>query len=123
VHEMGLCEAIVEATLRRANGRAVKAVRVRVGGHQVNPGVIDQAFRLAAAGTVAADADIDLVVTPPTVRCRGCGRHATVADAFDLAVCSQCGSGDVEVTGTDEVVLESITLIRAPEPADGAERG
>jgi hydrogenase nickel incorporation protein HypA/HybF len=118
MHEMGLCEAILEAALRRANGRAVKTVRVRVGGHPVNPGVIDQAFRLAAAGTAAADADIDLIMTPPTVRCRGCGARATVTDAFDLAVCSQCGSVDVEVVGTDEVVLESITLKRVPEPAD-----
>ena len=122
MHEMGLCEAIVEATLRRANGRAVKTVRVRVGGHPVNPGVIDQGFRLAAAGTVAADANIDLVMTPPTVHCRGCGAHATVADAFDLAVCAQCGSVDVEVSGTDEVVLESITLKQGAGPANGAER-
>jgi hydrogenase nickel incorporation protein HypA/HybF len=122
MHEMGLCEAILEAVLRRANGRAVKTVRVRVGGHPVHPGVINQGFRLAAAGTVAADADIDLVMTPPTVRCRGCGAHATVTDAFDLAVCSQCGSFDVEVAGTDEVVLESITLKCAPEPAAGPQR-
>jgi hydrogenase nickel incorporation protein HypA/HybF len=122
MHEMGLCEAILEAVLRRANGRAVKSVRVRVGGHPVNPGVIDQAFRLAAAGTAAADADIDLVMTPSTVRCRGCGAQPAVADAFDLAVCSQCGGFDVEVAGIDEVVLESITLKRAPEPADGPPR-
>ena len=122
MHEMGLCEAIVEAALRRAKGRAVQTVRVRVGGHPVDPGVIAQAFRLAAAGTAVADADIDLVITPPTVRCRGCGAQATAADALDLAVCAQCGSVDVEVTGTDDVVLESITLTRTPEPADAERR-
>ena len=122
MHEMGLCEAIVEAVVRRAHGRAVQTVRVRVGGHPVNPGVIDQAFRLAAAGTSAADADVDLVMMPPTVRCRGCGAQVTVADAFDLAVCARCGSVDVEIAGTDEVVLESITLRRAAGPAGRAER-
>lgn len=110
MHEIGLCEAIVEVTLRQAGGRPVTSVRVRAGGHPVDPVVLDQGFRLAAAGTPAADAVVELVVEPPSVRCRRCGAEAPAVNALDLAACFRCGGVDVEVTGTDEVVLESITL-------------
>ncbi len=36
MHELGLCEAIVAATVRRAAGRRVTAVRVRIGGVDVD---------------------------------------------------------------------------------------
>jgi len=51
VHESGLSEAIVGAALRRGAGRRVTAVRVRVGGHPVDPEVVTMGFQLAATGT------------------------------------------------------------------------
>ncbi|GAA4147401.1 hydrogenase maturation nickel metallochaperone HypA [Actinomadura keratinilytica] len=110
MHEMGMCEAIVEAAVRRAGGRRVRGVRVRVGGHAVDPGVVEQGFRMAAAGTVAQDAALDLVVVPLTARCGGCGARSPVDDAAHLVACPNCGGVDVEVTGHDDVVLESITM-------------
>src|SRR4051812_30334213 len=109
MHELGLCEEILGATLRRAGGRRVARVRVRVGGHPVDAGVIDQGFRMAAAGTAAADADIDVVVEPPG-RCRACGHLAPATDPMALLACPRCQSLDVEATGEDWAVLESITF-------------
>lgn len=111
-----MCEAIVDAAVREARGRRVRGVRVRVGGHAVDPGVVEQGFRMAAAGTVAQDAALDLVMEPPTARCGGCGAESPVTDAARLVACPRCGGVDVEVAGHDDVVVESITL-------DGAGRG
>ncbi len=110
MHEMGLCQAIVEAAVRRANGRRVTSVRVRVGGHPVDPEVIGQGFRLAAAGTVAEDAALDLVMEPLLVACRGCGTETAAADALALAACPRCGGFDVQAAGRDGTTLESITV-------------
>jgi hydrogenase nickel incorporation protein HypA/HybF len=118
VHEMGLCDAIVAATLERAAGRPVRRVRVRVGGHPVDPDVISQGFRLAAAGTVAAGADVELVVEPLLVRCLDCGGQAPARDAMLLVACPRCGGVDVEVRGGDRVVIESITT-GGPDAAAG----
>jgi hydrogenase nickel incorporation protein HypA/HybF len=107
---MGLCETIVETVLRAAGGRQVSSARVRVGGHPVDPGVIDQGFRMAAAGTSAAGAAIEVVVEPLTVHCRDCGADAPVASAMDLTACSRCGGVDVEVTGAEYAVLDSIAF-------------
>jgi hydrogenase nickel incorporation protein HypA/HybF len=113
-----MCEAIVDATLRRAAGRRVTGVRVRVGGHAVDRDVVIQGIQLAASGTVAEDLDVDLVLEPMSVRCGSCGRTASVTDHIAMVACPACGGVDVELTGSDEVLLESLTLAApaAPHP-------
>ncbi|GAA0403383.1 hypothetical protein Acor_33370 [Acrocarpospora corrugata] len=114
MHETGLSDAIVQAVLDRADGRKVTAVRVRVGGHigghEVDPHVIDQGFRVAAAGTPAQDADVEVVIEPLAVRCRDCGVQGAALDAPALAACPCCGGVDIEVVGGADVQLEEITF-------------
>jgi hydrogenase nickel incorporation protein HypA/HybF len=107
VHELGLCEGILEAVERRAAGRRVTRVRVRVGArHRVVEPALDQAFALVAQGTVADGAAVDLVVVPSLHRCRDCGAEGEATD--DLAACSACGGLDLDVSGGDELILEAI---------------
>jgi len=106
---MGLCVGIVEATLRRAAGRRVRAVRVRVGGHPVDPEVISQGFRLAALGTQAEDATVELVQEPTSMRCAGCGAEWPAGDA-PIVACPRCGGVAVEWAGAEQAVLESISV-------------
>lgn len=109
MHELGLCEPIVAAVERQAAGRRVTGVRVRVGArHAVVRDSFEQAFTVAAGGTVAEDAAVDLVVTPAVATCHSCGRRTEVVDP--LAACADCGGVGVEVSGGDEIVLESIEL-------------
>ena len=109
MHELGLCEGILEAVERRAAGRRVTRVRVRVGAqHRVVASAFDQSFALVAQGTVADGAAVDLVTVPVLVTCRDCGHQAEAGDA--LAVCSACGGLDLETEGGDELILEAIHL-------------
>ncbi|MGH3663326.1 MAG: hydrogenase maturation nickel metallochaperone HypA [Micromonosporaceae bacterium] len=109
MHEIGLCEGLVDTIAERAAGRQVTGVRVRIGvRHAVLNDAFDQAFALVTAGTVAEGAELDLVLTPVTVTCRGCGGSVDSQDA--LAVCGHCGGADVDISGGDEMVLESIQL-------------
>lgn len=110
MHEMGLCDAIVDAALRRAGGRRVGGLRVRVAGHPVDPTVVDTGFRLAAAGTVVQDARLELIAEPLSVRCRTCGGRQVARDATALVACRGCGGIDVETASEDTVVVESITF-------------
>ncbi|MCW3840544.1 hydrogenase maturation nickel metallochaperone HypA [Micromonospora yasonensis] len=110
MHETGLSEAIVAAVVRRAAGRRVTGLRVRIGGHSVDRDVVTQGIQVAAVGTVVADAALDLVLEPMTVRCHECGRSARVDDHLAMVACPACGGIDVEVSGSDDVVLESITV-------------
>ncbi|MFV2173939.1 hydrogenase maturation nickel metallochaperone HypA [Actinomadura sp. LOL_016] len=121
---MGMCDAIVDAARRRAKGRPVSGVKVRVGGHPVDPEVIDQGFRLAAEGTEIEGARIDLVMEPLSVHCGDCGGTTPVGSAAALAACPVCGGVDVRTAGRDDVVLESITVAAGPDgAADGSPDG
>jgi hydrogenase nickel incorporation protein HypA/HybF len=92
----------------------VHAVRVRIGGHPVDPDVITHGFTVAAVGTPAEHATVELVMEPLTAHCQTCGHSAQVHDSLDAAVCRACGGLDIELAGTEDVILESITV---DEPA------
>ena len=111
MHELGLCESILDAVERRAAGRRVTGVRVRVGAlHAVVEPALDAAFALVAEGSVADGAAVDLVVVPVVVRCAACG--ASTESPELVPACPRCGATRIDVTGGDDLVLESISLAR-----------
>lgn len=105
MHELGYCEAVVDAVARRAAGRPVARVGVRIGStHRVVPAAFEQSFRLVAAGGVADGANAEVVVVPATAHCRSCGDDFSSPDPSPA--CPTCGGLDVDVEGGDEVTLE-----------------
>lgn len=107
MHELGMCEAIVDAVERRARGRPVRRLRLQVGTmHRVVPDAFDQAFAMASAGGVARDAEVDLVFLPVRTACKSCGTE-TESDDF-IPLCPRCGSADVEIVQGQELLLESL---------------
>ncbi len=107
MHELGLCEAIVGAVEKRAGDREVARVRVHVGRlHHVHPEAFEQSFTMAAAGGVAGDAHAELVLLPVRARCAGCAAELE-SDEIPLG-CPACGGVDMELTGGNELLLESI---------------
>ena len=104
MHEYGLCEDIVAAVRRRAGGRTVSRVRVEIGArHAAFKEPMAQAFTAAASGTEAADATLEIVPVPASLRCRRCRHQAKTTDL--LAVCPVCGSDEVDLDGGDELTL------------------
>jgi hydrogenase nickel incorporation protein HypA/HybF len=138
VHEFGLCEGVLEAVQKRAAGRPVAGIRVRCGvRHAVDPASMAQAFEMVAVGTEADGAAVEVVTVPATVTCHGCGTASEVSDP--IPVCPRCGSADVDVSGGDELTLESVSYshaelsrtdpwrlslppLRAPRPATAVPR-
>lgn len=115
MHEIGLCEGVLESVRRRAAGRRVNRVRLRVGvRHRVDPASMAQGFAFVAQGTEADGAQVDLVAVPARLACTACRYDGDTLDL--LATCPRCGSDRVAVTGGDELILESIEY--AP-PATG----
>lgn len=106
MHEFGMCEGVVEAVARRAAGRTVAAVGVRVtASHAVVPDVFRQAFEMAAQGTVAEGAEVEVVVEPVGARCTDC--EATFPADDRIATCPECGGVGVPLPESEEeLVLE-----------------
>lgn len=107
MHEWGICEGILEAVQRRTAGRRVQRVKVRVGVlHRLEQHAMQQGFSLAASGSDAEDAILDVCVVPVKSRCRLCGQESEAAEI--LLVCSNCGGTELDISGGDELILESI---------------
>jgi hydrogenase nickel incorporation protein HypA/HybF len=119
MHEIGLCESFLHAVERRATGRQVTAVRLRIGVlHRVVEPALAQAFALVAQGSVAEGAVVELVTVPLRVTCHRCGDESEAAEP--LPHCPACGALDPELTGGDDLVLESIRIAPARAPASRA---
>jgi len=107
MQEFGVCDGIVEAVQCRAAGRQVARVCVQVGVlHRVNVDTFRHAFSRAAEGSEAENAALDLVIMPVRVVCRICQAEAESNDV--IMVCPKCNGRDLDITGGDELALESI---------------
>lgn len=107
MHELGLCSSIIAAVQARAGDRRIAKVKVRVGRlHHVHPDAFDQSFTIAAMGTVAEGAIAELVILPVMARCGACGASWEAEEP--PLTCPTCGALNVELTGGDELLLESI---------------
>lgn len=113
MHELSYCESVLDAVERRAGGRRVARVGVRIGAvHRVVSDAFAQAFQLVALGGPAEDAVAELVVVPGHGHCQRC--RADFDSADPAPACPTCGSLDVALEGGDEIVLEWLQYVDPP---------
>jgi len=104
---MSYCEGVLEVVERRAAGRPVAGIGVRIGVvHRVVANAFALSFEMAAAGGVAEGAVAEVVTVPVRATCVACG--ATFDSDEPHPACPTCGSLQVGTEGGDEVILEWI---------------
>jgi hydrogenase nickel incorporation protein HypA/HybF len=109
MHELSIAEAVVDIAVRHARGRPVAAVELRVGHlRQVVPSALEFAFGLVAEGTPLAGAELRMEEVPAAGHCRSCGAETALPEL--PLCCRSCGSGDVEVTSGEELLVDSLEL-------------
>ena len=109
MHELSIADAVVTIACRHAAGRRVSRVDLRVGHlRQVVPDALAFAFELVADGTELEGAELVIEEVPATVRCSACAAETTL-EGFP-ACCAACGSLSVEVTGGEELLVDSLEL-------------
>ena len=116
MHELSLCEAIVDTVTRRAGDRPVRSVRVQIGYfRQVVPDALRFSWKMVTTGSALAGSAIEIDHVPATVACHGCGETSTLD--MPVLACAPCGATDVELVSGEEFTLVSIEL-GAPDPQD-----
>lgn len=109
MHEMSLAEGILEVALQAAEDQPIRRVRVRAGALQrIVADSLQFCFELAAAGTPAAEALLDLAILPARLRCRRCQAESELMQPPFL--CAACGDPDVAYVGGDELLVDGVEL-------------
>jgi hydrogenase nickel incorporation protein HypA/HybF len=109
VHELSLCQAIIDTVRERAGDRPLRRVDVRIGHlRQVVPDSLLFSWEMLTEGTPFADSELAVEHIPAVIRCRACGEE-TVLDR-PLMVCPACEGHDVEVLRGEEFQIASIDV-------------
>jgi hydrogenase nickel incorporation protein HypA/HybF len=120
MHELAVCQgliAAVERVAREHRASVVTDVTVRVGVLSgVEPELLQRAFEIARAGTIARDAHMRIEAMPARVVCASCGTENEVA--LPQLTCAACGDWRVRVMAGDELLLTEVGLDRDDPDVD-----
>jgi hydrogenase nickel incorporation protein HypA/HybF len=124
MHELAICQALmeqVESVAASEHAQQVVSIHLGIGPLSgVEPRLLEQAFYVARAGTVADDAELVIESMAVQVSCKQCGQ---TTDALpNRLLCGHCGDWRTSLVQGDELLLQHLELIRQmPEETEAAE--
>jgi hydrogenase nickel incorporation protein HypA/HybF len=117
MHELSVCLSLLEQVERIAGEHGadrVERIRLRIGPLSgVEASLLANAWPLAAAGTIAEHAALEIEAAPVRVHCTACG--ADTEAAANRLLCGRCGAWQTRLISGDEMLLANLEL-RIPEP-------
>ncbi len=120
MHEVSMAQSILAIALAEMNkrpGARLKTARVVIGRQRaVVPDNLRFAFETLAENTPAAGARLAIRQTAVTARCPACGWRGAIRQP--RYACGACGAGDIELTGGEELYLESLEVEDDEPPHD-----
>ncbi len=121
MHELAVCQSFitqVERLARHHNAFAVDRIVIAIGDLSgVEPELLQRAFTIARAGTLASAAQLEIQTGNIRVSCQTCGAQSD-AKANRL-LCAQCGDWRVKVIAGEELMLVSLELSEIPSHTPG----
>ena len=110
MHELSLCQAIVDTARRHGGERPLRRVHVRIGYlRQVVPDSLQFSWEVITDGTELAGCELSIEHVPAAVECRSCGDHSRIDRP--LLICPACESDDVAVVQGDELQIVAIDVV------------
>lgn len=124
MHELAVCQSLleqVEAVAAARASRSVTRIVVRIGPLSgVEPDLLDNAFTLARASTVAAAATLEIEYLPVRIACTRCAAESEVD--INRLICPVCGGHHPQLISGDELQLARVEL-ELTEPDTAAPAG
>jgi len=112
MHELSICQGLVKEATRVASvqgaarvTRIVVAIGPLAG---VEAPLLERAFTVARAGTIAHSAILEMEMIPVTVWCGGC--NAETPAVANRLLCGKCNDWKVQLKSGDELILKSVEL-------------
>jgi hydrogenase nickel incorporation protein HypA/HybF len=122
MHELSICLSLldqVERIAREHGADRVERILLRIGPLSgVEAPLLANAYPLAAAGTIAEHATLDIEPAVIRVKCTACGAE-TEAEPNRL-ICGACGDWHTRLISGDEMLLANLEL-RIPDQDNAQE--
>lgn len=120
MHELAICQSLMDQVEQIASEREAKSVISIVVGMGPLSGVEEQllknAYPVASAGTIAENAELIVENLPIKVRCNQCGSESEATP--NKLTCRQCGDWRTTLVSGDELLLMSVELEKTKTTAD-----
>lgn len=117
MHELSICQSIIEQVTEIAQqnkAQSVSRIIVEIGPLSgVEALLLERAFPIASAGSVAQDAVLETHILPIRVKCNLCGNENEAP--INQLLCSACGTWQTNLLSGDEMLLKSIELEKDEE--------
>jgi hydrogenase nickel incorporation protein HypA/HybF len=112
MHELAICQALIDQVTELAQARnatSVSEIYISVGPLSgVESALLQNAFPIAVAGTVADGAELHIDSLPVRVHCKDCDAESEVT--ANRLLCAQCGTWKTRLVSGDELLLKSVEL-------------
>lgn len=112
MHEMALCQGIVEIVeeeMRRRSVSRVRSVCLEIGAlSHVAPEALRFCFAVVAARTIAEGAVLKIVEAPGLAWCMTCSRSVEIARRDER--CPWCGSYQLQVTAGEQMRVKELEI-------------
>lgn len=112
MHELSLLQELIEiaaAEAKRHKARRIDRIRLTVGVLSgVEPQALRFAFPVAREGTLAAQAELELIISPVVALCAKCDNSFSPADI--VYACPACGTIASQLCTGEELILETLEL-------------
>ena len=118
MHELSVCLALLDQVTNIAterDARRVTRIELTVGplsGIEID--LLENAWPIASAGTLADDAEFVVEAAPVVVQCDACGEE-TPAHSNRL-VCGHCCAYQTRVVSGEEMILQRVELETSADP-------
>ena len=117
MHELSVCLALMSQVSRIArehDATGVERIVLNIGPLSgMEPALLRKAFPLAAAGTVAENAELTIEEMPVRVRCTTCEAESQAAP--NRLLCAVCGDYRTRVVSGEEMTLTRLELVTADD--------
>ena len=112
MHEMSLCEGVLQALETEAakqNFKKVLTVWLEIGDlSSVEPEAMLFSFDVVTYNSLAEGAKLKIINVPGDAWCMQCSKHVTIKQRHDE--CPDCGSYQLQVTGGDEMKIKELEV-------------
>ena len=123
MHELAICQALmnqIETIATEKNARQVISIVIGMGPLSgVEEQLLQHAYPVASAGTVAEGAELVIESLPVRIKCSQCGQESDAKP--NKLVCSHCGDWRTTLISGDELMLMSVELEKAPDGHDDSD--